>query len=249
MLHLVPILPPGSTWKPKPVLLDGPVGEDSGTRARVSNRTFPRDVRNSQPTIAEKPTDFRNIVEKFKNALGGHSAPAFSKGKRFILPQEKPGGLEVVVGDLGEKEVGGLKRGSESVGREGSVVREEVIRRRAGGSSLKMKAIIEESVGGAQEVSNERDADDKEKGVGVVKREKLRETRSLSGSRRTSGTLQTKSSWICYLDGPEESKVMCMHMHAGMINYSYCVLQTGFSIKSLKQTWEHVFLGKISSKQ
>ena len=227
MLHLVPILPPGSTWKPKPVLLDGPVWEDSGTRARVSNRTFPRDVRNSQPTIAEKPTDFRNIVEKFKNASGGHSAPAFSKGKRFILPH---GGLEVVVGDLGEKEVGRLKRGSESVGREGAVVREEVIRRRAGGSSLKMKAIIEESVGGAREV---REAGDKEKGVGVVRREKLRETRSLSGSRRTSGTLQTKSSWICYLDGPEESKVMCMqvmYMHAGMINYSYCVLQTGFSI-------------------
>ena len=192
---------------------------------------------------------FSVFREKFKNASGGHSAPAFSKGKRFILPQEKPGGLEVVVGDLAEKEVGGLKRGSESVGREGAVVREEAIRRRAGGRSLKMKAIIEESVGGAREVSNERDADDKGECVGVVRREKLRETRSLSGSRRT---LQTKSSRICYLDGPEESKVMCMqvmYMHAGMINYSYCVLQTGFSIKSLKQTWEHVFLGKISSKQ
>ena len=110
-----------------------------------------------------------------------HSVPATSKEREFLLP--KPGSEGVKTeGDEGKFSEGGVKRGSKSVGRASAVVREE----------LKRRKISEKKVNPDRVVAEE----DEE-----VKVSSLRNSRSLSGSSRRSAKI--KSSWTCYLDGPE----------------------------------------------
>ena len=205
-ISLVPLLPPGSSWRPKRVLLDGPIGSNTGSK--IINRTNLHGIKYSHDTECKttenppEPKQVSKIIERFNldtsHTPKSHSAPASSKGKQFILPPRKPWEANVCI-NVGEIQGEGveLKRASESVGRGEATVRKELKRRRVGGNSLKVKTetIMEESESGEMGESVE------------VEKDRVRETRSLSGSKRTSGSLQIKSSWTSYIDGPEEPKV------------------------------------------
>ena len=146
------------------------------------------------------------------------SVPPTSSGKKFLLP---PGSLRVSAAERrgSERDEGGIKRASESVARRGrgATVR-EVVKKREGevgvGRGVGEGGRKEEQEGaertGGEVERNGSDGRRTDNSEGEMKagsggKESLRETRSLSGSRRrNSGSVKIKSSWTCYLDGPED---------------------------------------------
>lgn len=179
-----------------------------------------------------------------------HTVPATSTGKKFVLPghesvkpterwweREKDGDREGVGrwerGSIEERERlegGGVKRGSKSVERRGrgATVREDLQRRRAEGTSVQVKTDVKgdekSEVGERKEAEGE--GEERRRSAGG-KNVSLRELQSLSGARkRDSGSVKIKSSWTCYLDGPEEQllRVQCCSIMCAYLQYNKCVM-------------------------
>ena len=151
------------------------------------------------------------------------SVPPTSSGKKFLLPPGISGGSSLRVSAaerrVSESDEGGIKRASESVARRGrgATVREVLKKRerevgvgRGEGEGGRMEEQEgAERTGGEVErngsVGRRTDSSEGEMKAGSGGKESLHETRSLSGSRRrNSGSVKIKSSWTCYLDGPED---------------------------------------------
>lgn len=199
----MPLLPPGSSWKPKKPtvrsksLKSNLLGPKSVARTTREQQINPHNHGN-KPTIVATGSGVSKIVAQLnldepqphisrgsEIHVTPHSVPASFKEKQFLLPPRGSRGA-----NIGGNEGGARREGAIVGGKGSTAVIEELKRGRDGGE--RVKAFV-----GAVEKEEEG-----ERGrEGEDGRNAVRESRSFSGSRRST---KIKSSWTCYLDGPAD---------------------------------------------